>query len=693
MLTRLRGSYDVGEGIGYRDGFTSLETFWGYNRVENFIGFLDAIGHIFDNGKIAANLGLGARFNVPSLSTMFGINGFYDYRRTNRFHYDQVGAGLEILSKYFDIRANGYLPFGKKSHFLRNKFDRFVGFDVAFDEITEEVLRGVDGELGFNLVNLGPFRFYAAGGAYFYERKDCITHLGGQGRLQVAAWQRFFAQVSITGDSLYDTRVQGQFALDVPLYSLKPRKPISYPQLKRNLYTSLNAYLTQPVIRHPIIPVCKQEKARLLSEVATNPITGGPYFFMHLRNDAPPYGNGSISRPFNSLDDYEASAPLGAILMFNPGNGTTQNNADGVTLKFGQQLWGTGVEHFIRRNNERVLIVIPPITPGRNPKMTNIAGDAITLARATHVAGIDIESPSGRGIFGSNVRGVDLNRNSVNTPGGNGIELTHSGTFSGTNLIVDNTVIGPSGGNGIYIETNDTSNVTSTVFRNTVQQNQEGIFFLAADSSTVNISVVQNTVSNSSQCNIANDQSSTGTINANVLANHASSAGSNGNDANIYFLGFLGAPQPTINCNIIDNIVDNSQRNAFSGIGVEADSATIVAVIKNNQVTGTFRQGPGGAYTSRAEDNNASVQINMEGNIAVNDQFTFGTDFGIQCIRLNNNQGSAFVIDRTGGTVQVESSTFDTYNPEQGVEQTNQGPFTFSGSIDFVAPNTCDVDE
>ena len=32
MLTRVRGTYDVGEGIGYRDGFTSLETFWGLRR-------------------------------------------------------------------------------------------------------------------------------------------------------------------------------------------------------------------------------------------------------------------------------------------------------------------------------------------------------------------------------------------------------------------------------------------------------------------------------------------------------------------------------------------------------------------------------------------------------------------------------------------------------------------------------------
>ena len=380
-LVRLRGSYDVGEGIGYNNGFTSLETFWGVHPTENTIGFLDGIGHIFDNGKIAANLGLGARFNAPAIATLFGINNYYDYRRTNSFHYNQYGAGLEALSKYFDLRVNSYFPFGKKSHFIRNKFDRFVGNDIAFDEVSEEAVRGVDGELGFNLLNLGPFRFYGAGGMYYFKRKSCSTHLGGQGRLQVAGWQRFFAQVSITGDSLYNTRVQGQFALDVPFYSIKGKPSDSYPQLKRNLYTSVNSYLAQPVIRHPIIPVCKQKRPRLLSEVVVNPFNGGPYFFMHLKNNAPPGGNGSIERPFNSLTDFEANSAPGAILIFNPGNGTTQNNAAGVTLQPGQQLWGTGVEHFINLDFKRVILKIPAITPGQNPKMTNIYGDAIVFGK------------------------------------------------------------------------------------------------------------------------------------------------------------------------------------------------------------------------------------------------------------------------------------------------------------------------
>lgn len=50
-------------GIGYGLGYTTLEGFFPlYNGWENWVVFLDGRGHVFNDGKPAANAGLGVRY-------------------------------------------------------------------------------------------------------------------------------------------------------------------------------------------------------------------------------------------------------------------------------------------------------------------------------------------------------------------------------------------------------------------------------------------------------------------------------------------------------------------------------------------------------------------------------------------------------------------------------------------------------
>ncbi len=49
-------------GIGYEDGYTTLEAFLASDPSKWAVTpFLDARGHVFDNGKWAANAGVGLR--------------------------------------------------------------------------------------------------------------------------------------------------------------------------------------------------------------------------------------------------------------------------------------------------------------------------------------------------------------------------------------------------------------------------------------------------------------------------------------------------------------------------------------------------------------------------------------------------------------------------------------------------------
>src|SRR5580658_7202074 len=114
-------------GIGYNTGYSSLDVFLATDPNKwRVMPFLDLRGHVFNNGTYAANGGIGARGMWGCRA--YGINGYYDFRNTNRRNYNQVGAGLETLGKLWDLRVNGYLPVGKKlSHPYEIEFAGFSG--------------------------------------------------------------------------------------------------------------------------------------------------------------------------------------------------------------------------------------------------------------------------------------------------------------------------------------------------------------------------------------------------------------------------------------------------------------------------------------------------------------------------------------------------------------------------------------
>ena len=94
----------------------------GEGTVEGFVDFLVPIGEsknstlflnprfsIKDEGENEANFGLVFRHLMPNRNVVLGGNVFLDTRRTefdNRFN--QVGVGLEVLSKWVDARVNWY---------------------------------------------------------------------------------------------------------------------------------------------------------------------------------------------------------------------------------------------------------------------------------------------------------------------------------------------------------------------------------------------------------------------------------------------------------------------------------------------------------------------------------------------------------------------------------------------------------
>ena len=63
------------------------------------------------------NAGIGYRTLIFDDTAILGGNVFYDTRKTeNNVRHHQLGAGLEFLSKWVDVRTNCYFPISGKKH-------------------------------------------------------------------------------------------------------------------------------------------------------------------------------------------------------------------------------------------------------------------------------------------------------------------------------------------------------------------------------------------------------------------------------------------------------------------------------------------------------------------------------------------------------------------------------------------------
>lgn len=139
-----------GGGIGYEDGYTTLETFFASSPTQWVVTpFLDLRGHIFNNGKLAANAGIGVR--TLWANRVYGINTYYDYRNVGHLNSNQIGLGLETLGTLFDFRINGYLPLGTKTSAPYDPiFATFTGNTMLISQKYQAAMKEADAEFGFH---------------------------------------------------------------------------------------------------------------------------------------------------------------------------------------------------------------------------------------------------------------------------------------------------------------------------------------------------------------------------------------------------------------------------------------------------------------------------------------------------------------------------------------------------------------
>lgn len=270
-------SHTEGKGLGYRQGYSSLDLFLSQPFCQKrCVPFLDLRGHIFNNGKYAANAGLGFRWLNKCSNQAWGINGFYDYLETRRRPYRQVSLGLEALSETWGVSVNGYLPIGRKEtplyefSYLNISPTRFL---VKGRE--QLAMKGIDAEVGYRFCNVYCFNFSTAAGPYYYWGRSAETknafraahkHAIG-GRVNASASYRNY--ITLEGLGTYDSRFKwgGQVTLAVTIpfdFTFNTGEGGAACCLQERLY--------QPVRRNEIIVVSR------IRRYSTNPNILNPEF-------------------------------------------------------------------------------------------------------------------------------------------------------------------------------------------------------------------------------------------------------------------------------------------------------------------------------------------------------------------------------------------------------------------------------
>lgn len=464
-----------GRGIGYNQGYTTLEGFFAADPEElGVMPFLDVRGHLFDNGKAAANAGIGLR-KIDGCY-VYGLNAYYDYRNVRKTHYNQLGLGFEMLGDRWDFRINGYLPVGKKSSAISSSaFSRFSGHYLFLTQKHQFAMKGADAELGWRFGTFRNLDLYAAAGPYYFNGLMGPKVWGGKGRLAAKYKDYVTLEVSNSYDRMFHNNFQFQFTFTVPFGG---RSSECQQSLCNTCYTPdvLISRMMQPVEREEIIVVGKKNR----TSIAIDPATGLPYFFVFVDNTSS--SDGTYESPYHSLvQAQDNSSPYDIIYVF-PGDGTTRGMNSGIALQASQKLWGSGVSHLLQTTAGTISI---PQQSSSSPTITNTnidtEGNAVTLATNNAISGFTITSALNDAIYGTDPQSLDVSLCTFENTNTFAIEASFSGNASisvRNNQFLNNV-------NGVFLTLNGTSSLdcSDNIFKGQTSVSETPITVVANNNS------------------------------------------------------------------------------------------------------------------------------------------------------------------------------------------------------------------
>lgn len=551
--------FDIGQFLGDRLGVSDNDTNFNFllpylMGSENDVLFIDGRGVVTQLGQGAASAGLGFRSYDPIINRLYGISGWVDYDQGHNRTYQQAGISFESLGSWYDVRVNGYIPFGTDSNLVGSSLvgDPFFsgsGLFVNQRQLTESAYRGFDAEFGGPLPLLGRYGVSGYVGGYWLDSKTDETAAGPRVRFEANITDGMRVSVTASDDQVFGTNAWVNLNLTLP--DGRPRRWFRPTEVEdRMLRTVERSYRVQTHTRADLVPT-----PVLVAPPGTpnNPeggFTGQPVRVIFVDPDRLANGDGTLERPFNTFQGFANVAANTLIVV--DGSPTDRPVTGTVSLFADQKLLSTSIlaAGGVQLNTNLGVITLPSIpgfgdTVPVSPILQNPAGGTLVTLGGNNieVAGMtfdgstsNIAIPNATGIAGANfsdfnihhntfrnysnavvmqnVRGVGLFQANTltGTPGVSvdGFRLTNSGvgtldlfinsfeppaTGPGSGLLASGNTFTGNDNAGINITARNRAVINAHIVDNTISNNGQGVILdAAATRSVINASIVNNTI-------------------------------------------------------------------------------------------------------------------------------------------------------------------------------------------------------
>lgn len=537
------------------------------------------------------NIGIGARGLLFDEKLILGGNFFYDTRRTeSRARFNQLGFGLEGLSKWVDARSNFYFPISDKQQI---DTDTSYGFGsrslIRYDSaVYEEPLTGLDYEVGVLIPYISDYletRAFIGGYNYFPDKGKGIN--GIKGRIELRPLQAFTLAIEIKKDNFNPTECFVEGFCSIPLDTMnvfRLKNPFTegkkYFGYKKGL-RPLRERMVDRIIRDIDITSKKVTGAAQASKV---------HDLTYVDNSYVGASDGTLEHPYTTIANGITNVVGDKWVYVSKGNA---DYAENLILTDDVTVWGSGY------NGGFNGISAPgnPVVDGGGP-----AADVFTLADGNTVMGFTIQNGL-RGIYGQDISGTTVDHNTITDNAQEGILLDLGGATIGTYTISNNTTSANSGWAGIELYAHTNANVNVAVNNNTSIDNintgapwfldpeptntdsGRGIRVDSDDNAVVSGSISRNTTSNNDLHGIIVTGSESGVINNFTISNNT--ANDNASSIGIYV-------RPYNDCDFTvtldNNTLSGNHINLTSGASLP-NTASLYATVRNNTVSGDASRG------------------------------------------------------------------------------------------------------
>jgi len=477
-VSRLAARHSIGDGVGYEDGFTSVDWFLPLlPDGDNDLWFADFRGLVSNDSEFSSNVGSGYRWYTPNQNRIYGFNAYWDTRQFDGFAFNQAGVGFETLGECIDFEANAYTPAVNDTNHRNLEVLEFAGNDLLIQTIN--ALSGADFLLGYNIPAMHEFHTRVLGGGYYFDSSETADAAGWRVKLETAFRDWLSVSAVAQEDDLFGRNVS---------VSIELRKPIEHKSnaissSMRHMFRSHTGGHHDDTIRHRLAdPVQRQQQIALTigTENATD-MASAPLTFIHVVPGVAGTGNGTFEDPYGTITDAMDDLPLAETsIVYTPQGGTF---TEPVTLASGTELRSNGPSQVINSLQGPLTLPFSGSSGDDLTALSTVINGDVDLKDNTLVHGFAITGT----VSGNDVTSATVDTSRISQPATDAITLINSTEITLINLLIDQS------GRGIFIENNGGTDLTVSVQQSSITSAGHAFSAVAASGSDLTVAIANST--------------------------------------------------------------------------------------------------------------------------------------------------------------------------------------------------------